>query len=90
MSVSEPITEEAMRDSFEYFIENPSGGIPTDCGFDSATQNAMLVVMSNPKDPIAVIKARKMLDLQIERGMGKELDLMLIDAFRSSRMKKAK
>lgn len=88
MSISEPLSEEEMREEFEAFLENPSDGVPSDCGFNAATEAAMLTVMKTPNDPMAIAMARARLEAQMKQRVGKELDDVLLEGFTEYQNKK--
>lgn len=69
--ISEPLSDQDIKDAFDRFIKNPSGGIPSDCGFDSKTEAALFGVMMNP-NPITIADARKELGLQLNGTHAKE------------------
>lgn len=65
-----------MIEAFERFLKNPTNGIPSDYGFNSATEAAMFVVMMNPGDETAIAKARSRFANQLRDPEGEERDLI--------------
>lgn len=71
--ISRTLSEDQIRDLFEQFIESPSGGVPSDSGFDVKTQSAMTGVAMNPT-PENISHARIVLERQLNGSHQREED----------------
>lgn len=66
MSISEPLTPKQIESAFEKILADKKfTGMPSDCGFDSQTEAALMSAKLNPDDPRAAAKARKVLQDQL-------------------------
>lgn len=68
--LSKPLTDKQIEEAFEKFIQDPSGGIPSEY-FDSRTEAALMQVMMD-SSPLAIANARKELYKQLDGTHAKE------------------
>ena len=80
-------TNKQIEDAFDSFVENPSDGVPSDCGFDSKTEAALLAVYMDP-NPLSIAQARKELRLQLDGTHARQDDAEIEEMLKAKLQRK--